>query len=101
MGKERGKRGKNGGPTPPTRKPQPLFPPQPPTPPGQVPPRIFTHEEIIPVTNHLRFRIAPPGAGLATSTTSEPQTPDVVRVDDPQLLAIGLVDASNSPQNES
>lgn len=67
MGKERGKRGNKRGPTPPTRKPQPLFPTSN-TPPGQVPPRIFNHGEIIPMTSHLRFRIAPPGAGLATTS---------------------------------
>ena len=66
MGREKGKRERKRGPTPPTRKPPPLFP-VPTTPPGQVPPRIFSHEEIIPVTNHLRFRIAPPGAGLVAA----------------------------------
>ncbi len=71
MGKEKGRREKKRGPTPPTPKPQPLFPPPPATPPGRVPPRIFTHEEIIPVTHHLRFRIAPPGAGL-TAPASDP-----------------------------
>lgn len=57
-GKGRGRK-QTRGPTPPTRKPAPLFPPRPTTPPGQLPHRIFTHEEIIPATFHQRFRILP------------------------------------------
>jgi hypothetical protein len=56
------------GPTPPKRKPASLIPTTT-TPPGRIPHRIFTHEEIIPSTRHLRLRIMPKANELASTDT--------------------------------